>query len=133
MAGAVAKSSDALAISAAATLPRGEPADRHHSNAEGFRTWTYPSVANHATVSGSSWTSGKALRRNASTSFSFPGLASSFTNSATVALLKISCFWVRFEGQRPSDQLKIILADRKTSSNSSSILRFFLNSRSLFC
>src|SRR5580692_3922397 len=50
-------------------------------------------ITNHATVSGSCYTSGSAPRKNASTSFSFPGLASSFTNSATVTLRIDFLFW----------------------------------------
>jgi len=47
-------------------------------------------IANQTVVSGSACTSGSALFRNASTSASFPGFASSLTNSATVTIGAVS-------------------------------------------
>src|SRR2546425_7479713 len=85
MAGGLASSSPALAISAAATLPLRwalRPASSlkvsNIANDEG-PSW----IANQVTVPGSASTSGSADFRNSATSFSLPGLASSGTYSAT--------------------------------------------------
>src|SRR5258705_2006319 len=85
MAGGLASSSPAFAISAAATLPLRwalRPASSlkvsNIANDEG-PSW----IANQVTVPGSASTSGSADFRNSATSFSLPGLASRGTYSAS--------------------------------------------------
>src|SRR5258706_16054271 len=92
MAGGLASSSPAFAISAAATLPLRwalRPASSlkvsNIANDEG-PSW----IANQVTVPGSACTSGSADFKNSATSFSFPGLASSGTYSASFDMVN-SC------------------------------------------
>jgi hypothetical protein len=96
MDGGVARSSGAFAISAAATLPERcacRPASS--GNASTMPNMVGPiRMANHAVVAGSSSTSGRALRRNASISASLPGFASSFTNNATVTVFIVFSLFI---------------------------------------
>lgn len=89
MIGGLARSSGAFAISAAATLPA-RCACRPASSGKASKI---PNVVgpiripNQASVPGSSWTIGRPPFRKASTSASFPGLASNRTYNATVTVV----------------------------------------------
>ncbi|MGA8084083.1 MAG: hypothetical protein WB988_19700 [Candidatus Nitrosopolaris sp.] len=86
--GGWAKSSDAFAVSAAATRPD-RCACRPDSSGKASKIPNVDGpmrIPNHAVVAGSSWTSGSPSRRKLATSSSFPGFASSPMSSATLTI-----------------------------------------------
>src|SRR5260370_26378776 len=92
MAGGLASSSPAFAISAAATLPlRWALRPASSSKVSNIANDEGPSwIANQVMVPGSATTSGRADFKNSATSFSLPGLASSGTYSASFDMVN-SC------------------------------------------
>src|SRR5260370_10632381 len=104
--GGFASNSPAFAISAAATLPlRCASRPASSLNVSKIANDDGPSwMANQATVPGSASTSGSADLRKSATSFSFPGLASSGTYSASLDL-RHSCTIVVPDGDNAVPQI----------------------------
>src|SRR5580693_7167770 len=108
MTGGCASSSGAFAIKAAAIRPS-RCAWRPASSGKASKMPNVEGpirIANHAVVAGSCSASGKPPRRKASTSFSFPGLASSRTSNATFTMAISLSSWSaisRLRGPPPSE------------------------------